>query len=404
MKTMPIRHRLAVLAAFTSLALLRAQAAPEPPPVPGVTPVPVETSAPADIAAADLAKTQRALAAESAAIQRQVKDAQKQAHARQAAAADRLDSVRREIELARAEVGMEDPPEPPEAPEPPEPPEMEGFNVDIHADQFGNLGEGRRSTPPLIVESGDIKPERQTQLSEDLTVMHRILAKAAEMAGGQPGANTAMGIAVWSPFSQSGARSIYLEGYGAVFLLNVGFPLVGPPAGAATQEDQGESKDTTWEETKRELYGAKPGGESSHTRPTMSAELMKRYGLLPPGFNYSEKPVAKAVPYNAARVDALKDALIEALKNAANIRQLPANEQLVVVVQGGRRVTRVITKEEMNAKAKADGYTVNAVGFIADGPLTTTLTLQCRKSDAAAFADGKLSLAEFRQQIRLAVY
>src|SRR6185436_11833767 len=87
---------------------------------------------------------------------------------------------------------------------------------------------------------------------EDLTVMMRILEKAA---GTKDDAKAmAMGIDVLSFGKTSGPRVFYLDGYGAMFVLNVRYPLLAPPA----KDEPGETNapaNSEWERARKELYG-----------------------------------------------------------------------------------------------------------------------------------------------------
>jgi hypothetical protein len=112
---------------------------------------------------------------------------------------------------------------------------------------FPRGGSGPRR--PVIV-GGDSK--NAPALSEDLTVMMRILEKAAgTKADGPP---TAAGIALFSFGQPSSPRAFYLDGYGAMFLLNVRYPLMAPPK----RDDPDRTNDTSnseWEKAKEEVYG-----------------------------------------------------------------------------------------------------------------------------------------------------
>ena len=89
----------------------------------------------------------------------------------------------------------------------------------------------------LVIRSSESDVKEQTQLEEDLAVMTRILEKAAtERSGGQPYGAKAMGIDVFYSPAASPLRSLYLEGYGALFMLNVGFPFLPPPHAEGQQE------------------------------------------------------------------------------------------------------------------------------------------------------------------------
>src|ERR1051325_11675602 len=80
----------------------------------------------------------------------------------------------------------------------------------------------RTGGQPLIVRSSDAAAKNLPNLQEDLAIMSRILSKAA----GREGHEAAMGIVLSALPGSRHPQSIYLEGYGALFLLNVKFPLV----------------------------------------------------------------------------------------------------------------------------------------------------------------------------------
>jgi hypothetical protein len=115
-----------------------------------------------------------------------------------------------------------------------------------------------------------------------------------------------------------------------------------------------------------------------------------------------------AMEYDAERVEELKDAILESLKNATHIRDLKADESITVVVTGGagsrpdRRATRKTTTDGRNTLEEhsvwIDGSRAGA------GRGEATLTLRVKKSDADAFAKGKLDLDEFRKRAIARVY
>ena len=101
-----------------------------------------------------------------------------------------------------------------------------------------------------------------------------------------------MGIPRLLRAGQLGVESLFLDGFGAVFTVNVNFPLVAPPASRAKEIDNTTGSDE-WDKARKELYGARETEES--TNP---------YGT-------------GALPYDADQVSALKRALLDSLKNAA---------------------------------------------------------------------------------------
>ena len=230
----------------------------------------------------------------------------------------------------------------------------------------------------LVIRSSDLDSKSQSGLEEDLTVMSHILDKALEeKLSSQPRARKAMGIDVVFSSSSSPVRSLYLEGYGAVFFLNVGFPLLAPPKPEPKKEQPETS--STWEEARQELYGQR--GE-----PKLSTA---------PGEEYDQD-----------KVDKLKDSILESLKNGSNIRDLKADDSITVCVFGvaGRSGRVQSTARRTSTPTPLESY----VYVIGDGKggrtRGTVLTVRVRKSDAEAFAKGKFDLDEFRKKAKISAY
>ena len=151
----------------------------------------------------------------------------------------------------------------------------------------------------LIIRTSDTDTKAQANLEEDLAVMSRIFDKALDQALSDDHSRRVMGIDVFFAPGSSPIRSLYLEGYGAVFLMSVNFPLL------------------AWEDAKRELSG----------RPDAWDQVDK-------SFRFSGPPGPEQ-EYDEKKVGDLKDSLLGALKNATNIRNLKSDENITVCVFGG---------------------------------------------------------------------
>ena len=183
-------------------------------------------------------------------------------------------------------------------------------SVDNNVYALNNFGPGGRGDSPLIIRSSDSDAKTLAAEQEDLTIMGRILEKS--LAGrGEDERPEAMGIKLITVGVSGGVRSMQIEGYGAIFMLNVNFPLVGP----ANKADEGENKEpanSTWDEAKREVYG-QPGGADGN----------------PFGARFSKEE------FDPKRVEKLKDSLLDTLKNASNMRNVKPDESVTVVVRSG---------------------------------------------------------------------
>jgi hypothetical protein len=282
-----------------------------------------------------------------------------------------------------------------------------GKSLDAMLYQFG--GGARSSSRSLAVLSSGVDPEKTDAIEEDLSVMARILQKAARSLREEERFN-AMGINLDSSVfgSASGARNLYIQGHGAVFLLSVKYPLVGP-RDAQPQNPPTPPPDTEWERTREEVLGS-PGGHAE----------IEDLGSGRPG-------KVKLEAYDEAKVSGLKTALLDALKNASNIRHLQPREDVTIVVQGGdaadgsirltgaarggggtgtggtARADVTIRREVREVRGGAGGgetVTITRAGGVGE----TVMTLRAKKADIDDFASGKLSAEEFRAKATVQTY
>jgi hypothetical protein len=278
-----------------------------------------------------------------------------------------LGQAQRAVQLAHANVAIEAG-------------DGEGGELQTFFDVIGVNGRG--ATPSVVVRSSPTEAGTVSRTQEDLSVMQRILTKALEREVGREGRDAAMGIVLSALPGSRNPQTLYLEGYGALFFLNVKFPLVAPPT--KTEEKAERPTDTTWEETKRELYGARSP---------------KVHIFSAPG---SDNPPE----YNAEQVDGLKKELLEALKNATNIRDVKPDESITVVVVGGRtagtlRVKRAV-KNLSNNMRRADTFAL--ADDSRPSGRESTLTIRVKKADVDAFAQGNMDFEQFQKRAAVATY
>ena len=286
------------------------------------------------------------------------------------------------------------PPTPALAPEPPEPPSPDAASYRQAEDAysqfvtaFGGQGASRANRALVIPqEAGDPKEFAETE--EDLNVMARILEKAA--SGRDDKHPHAMGIAIQTDIFGSPAvpKNLYIEGHGALFFLNVNFPLL-PPATKSSENDSKEKTSTEWEEARRELY-QKPGQ---------------------PGFQFNWKAATVGGPaeeYDADKVEDLKRDVASALKNANHIRKLKSDETVTVVISGrsGSAEPKVFRKSSSGGGSGSNNArSVVAFGRSGGGEgRGTKLIIRARKADIDSFQKDKLSLEDFRKKVTMIVY
>lgn len=225
----------------------------------------------------------------------------------------------------------------------------------------------------LVIRSSELDPKEQANLEEDLAVMSHLLEKTVGSLGTPPQGRSVLGVNLIFAPGHSPTRGLYLEGYGALFTLNVGFPLLPSPK----NEDEKESPttDSAWNEARQEVYGRqRSDGKAVYIR----------------GEDYDE-----------GKVNRLKDAVLEGLKNATHIRGLKNDDSVTVCIFGGGAALpmKIITEN------KPDGSKPKEV-YVADRPQSrsTMLTIRVKKSDVDSFAKDKLNLDDFRKRAKIMPY
>lgn len=239
----------------------------------------------------------------------------------------------------------------------------------------GRAFPGRIDAPgTVLLLSEKMKREDSRMMAEDLNVMAEILDNRLRKEMGEHYGNPPR-----SPFDSllrsSGTEAMYVQGYGALFMTAVKFPVVAPPA---VKEKQPEERgDPVWERTRRQMYGG----------PAM--EWDAPVGAFDQYF------------YRAEKVGNLRKALLETLKHAANIRKLSPEEVIMVVVFGAEAVQSGTPFGMMGSEGGMYG---GHPQLVAVGGSTSVLTVSVRKSDVDALAEGRVNEKEFADRAGVLAY
>ena len=157
-------------------------------------------------------------------------------------------------------------------------------------------------TPPgeavFVVPNPQLAPASATELAEDLDIMCAVLDQLLGNANIQ---TESWGGRI-NRYRRS-MRSIYLPRFGALFLVEVKFPLAALPK--AREQTAEEAPDALWAQVRSNMR---------------SQGLPDRRGAK-----------EAAAQYDALKVESLKRTLLRGLGHAGNIRHLGTDEQIVVV-------------------------------------------------------------------------
>ncbi len=246
----------------------------------------------------------------------------------------------------------------------------------------------------LVIPSAEIKAEDVMAITEDMNVMSRIIEKNMEQDRITPERSGFLGFSrdplVTLLSGGCAIEGMYLQGYGALFLMRTDFPLSAPPAVEEEKpaEKQAES-DPVWSEMRREMYEPSEAARGSRSEPKQK--------------------------YEAQKVENLKATLIKSLKHAANIRSLQSDESVILTVtgsgeSGGTHVLRgaslVQRGHVMVAEKSGDGTSTATIVSVPPSEQAsyfspTALVIRARKSDIDQFAKGTLDADQFRQRTQV---
>ena len=167
---------------------------------------------------------------------------------------------------------------------------------------------GDASPSGSIIVTSAMSQEKLDQLSEDLTVLNYIFTRNFERTFGEKGTEYRLGV----PITMGGGRIVdtsYLEDFGVLIKVHVPFPVVSSGDNDKKAEPA-TNADSDWEKARHALFG---GGNGEGAAPATE----------------------QIAPYDEKLVSELKRQTFDALKSAANIRNLEPNQPITVAIIGG---------------------------------------------------------------------
>lgn len=226
-----------------------------------------------------------------------------------------------------------------------------------------------------FIPSKAMEPQTRTDLAQDIPVMARILEKAVGNANlnGPAAMNVHLKI-----FGGTGKRHFYLEDYGVVFLLDAQIPLVSRASSEAAKPDKTEA-DNDWEKTKREMAGGND-----------------------PAVNWAEQEDEEE-DFDAQKVEKMKTDVIDALKNAKNLRHLKPTDKIVVSISSNVGIETVGVPQLTMQSAGGARVVKNQIFMAHNAGPKHSLTISVKKADVDKFASGAMNTEEFRKQAQIVI-
>ena len=249
---------------------------------------------------------------------------------------------------------------------------------------FAGTWSSRRSSSTgtvLVIPAAEFKTEEVLAISDDISVMSRIFEKNLQQAHIEP-VGTRLFVSsndvLRTFFGRGGGaiQTMYLQGYGALFLMKVDFPLSPPLQVEEEKETKEEEADPVWERTRREMY------EPEEARGRRA-----------------DQPEQK---YDTEKVEKLKTTLVKTLKHAANIRTLKPDESVILAVTGSGESSGGITAIATTKIVGHEDHNTRIVEELAPrGSSPTMIVIRAKKSDIDGFAKADLDFDQFRQRTQI---
>jgi len=243
---------------------------------------------------------------------------------------------------------------------------------------------GPQSFRALVLPSAEANQD-PTAIKQELVIMSRVLEKSLQPESERRSNPFRFEFGGLQVGGRNDLDALYLDGYGALFLLEVDYPLVAAPVRADKPADSVKAKDDTWEKARREVRG--------ETDPDDDDDLIAQVF-----------PRREARPFEAGRVDALRDRLLVALRQAHNLTCVRDSESVTLVISGSMAPEGSARRTKARAVSGAEGHQVRLDEAQGDGRPPrggSVMTLRIRKADMDALKAGRINDEEFARKVTI---
>lgn len=259
--------------------------------------------------------------------------------------------------------------------------DMMGIYGDDYGMEMEMMGMGNAYRLPMtgrkvfIVPTAEIEVEDYVAIERDMNVMSLIFDRALrkpQMIGGV--------FTVMEDFfgrNSHVTEAIYLDGYGALFFLEVNFTLFGSSESKQKEapKEVEEHTDQIWERAEQELFSPQ--------------ELRNR------GSSSSRE-------YDPEKVENLKATLITVLKHAANIKVLKSDEFVVLTIIGKATNRGRSMSGPYSVASYGRGGRRRSVSAVKKIPYAgTVVNIRAKKADIDAYSKGELDFDKFNEKVQI---
>lgn len=257
--------------------------------------------------------------------------------------------------------------------------------------------ESGSTEPILIIPSAEMEAKDLLMINEDLNIMSRIFESALHKVHITPssGSNIFVNDSNRNYFltqlsGREKIKSIYIQDYGVIFMMSVNFPLSPSPEKQETNENEQKDNgdDEVWQSFRTQIY--EPEKISKPTKIEMARS------------------------YDANKVDALKNSLIQSLKHASNIRNLKNEEFVILSITGSggsaeyealfvesddtSSKDKILLRDKSTGKARwVEGNSTAELALSS----RTVLVIRAKKDDIDNLTKGDIEPDQFRQRVSI---
>jgi hypothetical protein len=247
-------------------------------------------------------------------------------------------------------------------------------------------GGGSEEVGPLIAFSQQ-KPEVMDKMWEDLNIFGFILKRNLEKSLGEQTPEVKMGVAMLLESGGHRIHASYIDGFGALFTLRIGMPVVAPPTSETKTESPKEPSE--WEKARAALYGGDAVAQAQWARAQAG---------------WSRDSFRRVEHYDAKVVEALKKQVMESLKSASNLQYVKPDEWIVVTIAGSPNGS-----DAQTIPAGADGLSNHSAGgsgsrAAAGSSRSTIMTFRVKKSTVDALSAKSSSEEQFAAKVEVSSY